>query len=163
MNTFKTVQEQSSIMKKIISKALIRDTCLQKQQQLVDSYSGRVNEMTVDATSQEQSASQSEDRNAGDVEILNTIESELKFVQREMAFLQTINPEHVNTIAEPGAVVVTKDRIFFIAVSSEKIEVEGQLIYGISTNAPIYSAMQGLKKGDAFGFNGTTYTIDNVY
>jgi transcription elongation GreA/GreB family factor len=150
-------------MKKTISKAVIRDTCLQKQQELVNNYDSRVNEMTADANSQNQSASQSEDRNAGNVEILSTMESELEFVQREMAFLKSLNPDHVNTIVEPGAVVVTKERTFFIAVSSEKVEIDGQMIFGISTNAPIYLAMQRLKKGDTFEFNGTAYKIENVY
>jgi transcription elongation GreA/GreB family factor len=150
-------------MKKTISKAVIRDTCLQKQQELIDNFSSRVNEMTTDANSQNQSASQSEDRNAGNIEILSTIAGELEFVQREMAFLKSLNPDQVNTIVEPGAVVVTKERTFFIAVSSEKVDVDGQFIFGISTNAPIYSVMEGLKKGDAFEFNGTDYKIENIY
>ncbi len=150
-------------MKKTISKAVIQDTCLQKQQELIDNYSSRVNEMTTDASSQDQSASQSEDRNAGDIEILSTIAGELEFVQREMAFLKSLNPDEVNTIVTPGAVVVTNERTFFIAVSSEKVEIDGKFIFGISTNAPIYSVMEGLKKGDAFEFNGTAYKIENIY
>ncbi len=103
-------------MKKVITKAAIRDTCLQKQQELVDNYGSRVSEMTADAKSLE-SASQSEDRSAGDIEILSTMATEMAFVQREMSFLKTLNPEYVNTIVEPGAVVVTKERTFFVAVS----------------------------------------------
>ena len=150
-------------MKKIISKEVIRDTCLQKQLELINNYGSRVNEMTAEANSQNQSASQSEDRNAGNIEILSTMESELEFVQREMAFLKSLNPNQVNTIVEPGAVVVTKERTFFIAVSSEKVDIDGQVIFGISTNAPIYLVMQGLKKGDSFEFNGVAYKITDVY
>ena len=150
-------------MKKTISKALIRDTCLQKQLELVENYDDRVKEMTSDANSQNQSASQSEDRNAGNIEILSTMATELEFVQREMAFLKSLNPDHINTVVEPGAVVVTKERTFFIAVSSEKINIDGQVIFGISTNAPIYSAMQGFKKGDTFEINGVVHKIENVY
>lgn len=95
-------------MKKTISKAMIRDTCLQKRQELVDDYGCRVSEMTTDANSQNQSASQSKDRNAGNIGILNTMESELEFVQREMAFLKSLNPQHVNTIAEPMLVQAYK-------------------------------------------------------
>ena len=150
-------------MKKIISKEVIRDTCLQKQLELINNYGSRVNEMTAEANSQNQSASQSEDRNAGNIEILSTMESELEFVQREMALLKSLNPNQVNTIVEPGAVVVTKERTFFIAVSSEKVDIDGQVIFGISTNAPIYLVMQGLKKGDSFEFNGVAYKITDVY
>jgi transcription elongation GreA/GreB family factor len=48
-------------------------------------------------------------------------------------------------------------------VSSEKIEIDGQEIFGISTNAPIFSAMMDLKKGDTFDFNNTSYKIQDIY
>ena len=150
-------------MKKNISKDLILKTCISKQEELVNNFAGRVNELVTDASSQAQSASQSEDRTAGNVEILNTLQSELVFVQMEMGILKSINPDQVNNKVEPGAVVVTNKRIFFIAVSVEKIEVDGQEIFGISTKAPIYSAMIDLKKGDQFEFNGVSYKIQDVY
>ena len=81
----------------------------------------------------------------------------------EMGILKSINPDQVNNKVEPGAVVVTNKRIFFIAVSVEKIEVDGQEIFGISTKAPIYSAMIDLKKGDQFEFNGVSYKIHDIY
>jgi hypothetical protein len=58
--------------------------------------------------------------------------------------------------------VVTKFRTFFNAISSEKIEIEGESIFGIFTKAPIYKVMQGLKKGDKFECNGTAFEIEEV-
>ncbi len=150
-------------MKKNISKEIILQVCMQKQEALINNFNDRVTERRADASSQNQSASQSEDRNAGDVEVLNTLENELVFAQLELSALKAIDPTQKNTTVEPGAVVVTNERIFFIAVSSEKFEVDGEVIYGISTNAPIYSVMQGLAKDDRFEFNGTAYDIENVY
>lgn len=150
-------------MQKNISKDLILKTCITKQEELINNFDRRVNELKTDASSQRQSASQSEDRTAGNVEILGTFESELMFVQMEMGFLKSLNPDHVNNKVEPGAVVVTDKRTFFIAVSSEKIEIEGVEIFGISTKAPIYSAMIDLKKGDQFQFNDISYKIQDVY
>lgn len=150
-------------MKKNISKDLILKTCITKQEELVNSFASRVDELVADASSQRQSASQSEDRTASNVEILDTLQSELVFVQMEMGLLKSINPDQVNTKVGPGAVVITNKRTFFIAVSVEKIEIDGQEIFGISTKAPIYSAMIDHKKGDQFEFNNISYKIQDVY
>ena len=150
-------------MKKNISKDLILKACIAKQEELVSNFDSRVSEVKADASSQRQSASQSEDRTAGNVEVLDALQNELTFVQMEMRSLKAINPDHVNNKVEPGAVVVTNKRTFFIAVSSEKIEIDGQEIFGISTNAPIFSAMMDLKKGDTFEFNNTSYKIQEIY
>ena len=150
-------------MTKNISKDLIVKTSLQNQEELVSNFDSRVAEMRLEANSQNQSASQSEDRSAGNIEVLSTLENELAFVQMEMGQLKILNTKHVSKEVEPGSVVVTDQRTFFIAISSEKIEIDGQLIYGISINAPIYAAMQGLKKGDKFEFNDIPYEIQNVY
>jgi hypothetical protein len=47
-------------------------------------------------------------------------------------------------------------------VSSEKVEVNGESVFGISTKAPIYANMRGLEKGK-FQFNETHYVIEDVY
>lgn len=150
-------------MAKKISKNLILKACLQKQEELINNFETRVDEMRSDAYSKNQSTSQSEDRSAGKIEILSTLERELGFVQMEMNYLKSLNPAIVNEQVEPGAVVVTNHRVFFIAVSIEKFEIDGQVIFGISTKAPIYGAMLGLKKGDKFSFNGVDYAVENVY
>jgi hypothetical protein len=161
-NTFTHFTTKLS-MKKKIPKELILTTCLQKQEDLIKNYNERVTEMTADASIDDRSASQSEDRNAGNVEVLNTMEDELEFTQMEMGFLKSLDVTQVSIQVEPGAVVITNQRIFFIAVSSEKVEIDGEVIFGISTNAPIYSAMRGLKKGAQFEFNGIAYQIEDVY
>ncbi len=150
-------------MKKNISKELILATCLQKQEDLIKNFNERVTEMKADASIDDRSASQGEDRNAGNVEVLDTMEDELVFARAEMGLLNALDVTQPSIQVEPGAVVVTNQRIFFIAVSSEKVEIDGEEIIGISTNAPIYSAMRGLKKGGQFEFNGTSYQIENLY
>lgn len=150
-------------MKKRISKSQILDACINKQEELVNSFEHRVNLTKADAFEQEHSASQTEDRKAGKVELLRTFEKELGFVRMEMNYLKTISASKTSTIVEPGAVVVTDKMTFFIAVSSEKIEVDGEIIFGMSTKAPLFIAMQGLKKGDIFEFNGTEYHIEGIY
>ena len=150
-------------MKKHIPKDVILQTCIDKQQELIANFEDRVAEMKADTMGQTDSASQTEDRTAGKIELLITIEKELAFATMEMGILKAIHANFKNTKVEPGAVVITDQRNFFISVSSEKMEIEGEVFYGISTQAPIYASMQDLKKGDKFEMNKTTYTIEDVY
>lgn len=150
-------------MKKHIPKELILLTCIDKQQVLIANFEDRVAEMKADTTGQTDSASQTEDRTAGKIELLITIEKELAFATMEMGYLKSLNPGFENTKVEPGAVVITDHLNFFISVSSEKMEIDGQVFYGISTQAPIYASMQDLKKGDKFEMNKTAYKIEEVY
>ncbi|MEO7445104.1 MAG: hypothetical protein ABIT96_03165 [Ferruginibacter sp.] len=150
-------------MSKKISKEAILTACIEKQEELVSSYEHRVKEMTDDAYGHTQSASQSEDRTAGKIELLQTLKNELEFVTAEMSFLKSLDPGIKKDTIETGAVVVTDQRTFFVAVSSEKVEAGGQEVFGLSPNAPIYSVMKGLKDGNAFSFNDIDYKIISVY
>ncbi|MEO8415240.1 MAG: hypothetical protein ABI472_16395 [Ginsengibacter sp.] len=150
-------------MKKNINKADVLATCLQKQEELIESFENRVNESKADTISRNHSASQSEDRTAGKMELLNTYRNELAFAKSEMGFLRSLDATMKHTRVEPGAMVITKQLNFFIGVSSEKIEVNGEEVFGISTNAPIYKMMEGMGKDDKFQFNKIEYIIEAVY
>jgi hypothetical protein len=103
-------------------------------------------EMNSDTFSQNESASQSEDRRAGKYELLKAIGDELAFAQEELTYLNRLDITKENTLVAPGAVVVTEQFVFFIGVSSEKVEVNGESVFGISTKAPIYANMRGLER-----------------
>ena len=66
-------------------------------------------------------------------------------------------------IVEPGAVVAFGGRNFVVAVSTDRFEVEGETYMGISTQSPIFKAMEGLSAGDSFTFNGRDVTLDTVF
>ncbi len=150
-------------MKKNISKAGVLAACLQKQAELIESFESRVDASKADTYSHNQSASQSEDRAAGKMELLNTYRHELAFAKSEMNFLKSLEATIECAKAEPGAMVITNHLNFFIGVSSEKIEVDGAEVFGISTNAPIYKMMEGMGKEDKFQFNKKEYIIEDVY
>ena len=147
----------------IIDKNLILEACLQKQNDLIESFRSRLETMESDAFEHDQTPSQSESRTAGKLELLNAVGKELEFAQREMEFLKNLDASKVNTIVEPGAVVVTNKMTFYICVSIERFEVEGKELFGISFKAPIYAVMRGLEKGNSFKYNETEYEILDVY
>ena len=144
------------------NKKEIINLCLANQKEQIDNIEKRVNAINDDAISHNQSASQSEDRTAGKVELLNALRTELDFAKQEMAYLKNIDPLIENTNISLGAIVITNQLTFFIAISSEKIEVNGNEIVCISPKAPIYQVMKGLQKGASFAYNEMNYEIEEI-
>lgn len=62
----------------------------------------------------------------------------------------------------PGAVVSFGGDNYFIGVAAEEFTADGRTFTGIATDAPIYSAIEGLRRGDRFTFRDTEYLIDAV-
>ncbi len=150
-------------MKSKIDKPEIHQAYIKQQHELIENFKHREAEMKKDVFHRNESASQSEDRKAGKMEILRALGNEYVFAQQEMSFLDSLDASKVSTVVEPGAIVVTDQITFFIGISSDKIEIDGETIFGISTKAPIYRSMEGLQKGNSFQFNETSYIIEDVY
>jgi hypothetical protein len=119
--------------------------------------------MEADTTNHNVSSSQSVDRSTEKIELNNAIGKELDFAKREMEFLKNLSVSTDFKTVEPGAVVVTDSMTFYICVSIEDFEVDGKQLFGMSTKAPLYLAMQGMKKGDSFKYNEKSYTIQDLY
>ena len=81
----------------------------------------------------------------------------------ELNVLEMIDIKKAREKVEFGAIVVTDVCRLFISISAGKIEVDGSLYYAISPAVPLYKAMEGLIKGDAFEFNGKKQTIKYVF
>jgi hypothetical protein len=81
----------------------------------------------------------------------------------DLKVLEKINCSDLKEKVEFGSIVVSDKSRFIIAISSGKIDCNGILYYAISPAVPLYKAMEGLKAGDAFEFNGQKQTIKEVF
>jgi hypothetical protein len=81
----------------------------------------------------------------------------------EMNVLERINPKNLKDKVEFGAIVISDTSKFIIAISAGKIEMDGAVYYAISPAVPLYKAMEGLKPGESFEFNGRKQTIKELY
>lgn len=81
----------------------------------------------------------------------------------DMNVLEKINCQELKDKVEFGAIIVSDVSRYIIAISSGKIECDGDTYYAISPAVPLYKAMEGLKKGDSFEFNGKKQTIRELY
>ena len=89
----------------MIDKKQIHAFCIKKQEEEVQNFESRVSSLKADVNSHNESASQTEERTAGNVDLLRNYEQELRFSHMEMTNLQSINPAVVNTKVESGAVI----------------------------------------------------------
>lgn len=150
-------------MRKRISKTAVLSACMHKQQDLIHHFSQRMEEARSIAFDHSDTPSQTDEGSNSPGEIMQVMSQELGFAQAELEILRGIDPNDPARQVERGAVVVTDKRVFFIAVSSEEILIEGEKIFGMSEKAPLYAVMRGLKIGDSFEFNHTKYRIEDIY
>ena len=81
----------------------------------------------------------------------------------EMHVLERIDPKDQKHAVEFGAIVISDTSKFIIAISAGKIELDGTIYYAISPAVPLYKAMEGLKSGESFEFNGRKQTIKDLF
>lgn len=81
----------------------------------------------------------------------------------DMNVLERIDPKNPKETVEFGAIVISDTLKFIIAISAGKIELDGAIFYAISPAVPLYKAMEGLKAGESFEFNGKRQTIKVLY
>ena len=61
-----------------------------------------------------------------------------------------------------GAVVAFNNRHFVVVASTARFDCNGVTYMGISPSSPIYRALEGLKAGDSFEFNGNEFVVQDV-
>lgn len=78
-----------------------------------------------------------------------------------IAIVQNLSFAPSKTV-RPGAVVKVAGRCLVVAVPTQPFEIDGEVLLGVSPNAPLVRAMNGLEAGEEFTFNGQTLTVDEV-
>jgi hypothetical protein len=87
--------------------------------------------------------------------------------------LEHEHEQHVQTLAAlpvgssetvaPGAIVQIDDRFVVVAVAAQEFAYDEVRLIGISTRAPLFKAMEGLRLGDEFEFNNRTHVIRGLW
>lgn len=146
-----------------IAKESILRACMIKQEFQIDDFEKEIAALKKEIFGREESQSQGDSSGAARNEVLQRYETELEFLKAEFQTLEGLDVKKQFEEVLPGAVVVTNQRIFFVSVSIEQVEVNGVDIFGLSTKAPIYQALRNKRKGDKFDFNKVNYEILDVY
>lgn len=83
--------------------------------------------------------------------------------QNDLDLLESVPAYDLKSVIESGAVVKSSFQHFFIAIGMNKVQLGEEAFFPISTSAPIFQAMVGMKKGDSFQFRDRKYEIMDVF
>ncbi|WP_259066737.1 3-oxoacyl-ACP synthase [Mucilaginibacter sp. X4EP1] len=76
--------------------------------------------------------------------------------------LNLISYEHLSEQAEPGAVIITDQGNFYMAISAGLLTVKNENYFAISPASPIGLKLKGLKAGAQFNLNNKIYLIKQI-
>ncbi len=88
---------------------------------------------------------------------------QLARINEQIKALDGIDTSKTMNVVSYGAVVITEFQKLFISTGVGKFEIDGAVYYAISGIVPVYKAMEGLKAGETFEFNGRRIKILDVF
>ena len=161
-----TAEAPSIQLSKIEFKAKILRASILQQQQVIDDFQRRINEiMTCEASGKNEYDCHPQSFKAETLSEVSLLSDQLHFANHELDELKHIqNYEHeYHSMAEYGTVVKTDRETFFISVGVERFYADDLPVFGISVQSQIYRAMKGKRVGDRFSHNGIAYLIEEIF
>ena len=151
-------------MEKTALKTKVYEAALKAQANIVEDFSQRIAELTEtdQDTANEQHDSGAQSMSAETDAQIAMLNEQLSMVKEEFEKLNRIDPAVIAENAHLGALVMTNSMRFFVSVSIERFKSEGVEYFGISTQSPVYKAMEGKKAGETFEVNGNKFEILEV-
>ena len=126
----------------------------------MENYRAYLAEAQTDPTEPVDIGDHSQKENAG--ELAEAFDSPVRAHERKIEAIKTIDFGPKDSV-EPGAVIQLGQRLFVVSVATDSFDCEGKTLMGISTEAPVYLALEGMEAGDSAKVNGKTVTIDRIF
>lgn len=108
------------------------------------------------------SASQTESRRGGDLDLMNSLGAQLEHVLLDLDRLGIIAPDSPMDTVQFGSVVHTDVRNLLIGFSLEEFDAGGRRYLGVTPKAPLVQALYGRKEGDRATLNGVEYVVQGI-
>ena len=86
----------------------------------------------------------------------------LREATMNLAILQKINGDIECNTVRMGSVVFTDAQNLFISASLGQFKYEGDTFVAVSTQSPLYLAMEGKQRGESFEFRGKKFVINDI-
>ena len=138
--------------------------CQQYVADRIDRFSSAIESAQNDANNETKSSSGDKHETGRAMAQLETENNSKHLIQAQKLkiALGQINPGVSSNQAEPGALVVTDNGNFFIAISAGKIDVQGNTIHLISLASPLGQILSGKRENESFQINGKTFKIHQI-
>lgn len=97
----------------------------------------------------------------GNAELAEYFEGPTRTYEAALKRLHSIDFGQKSRVQE-GAAVQVDDRWYVVGVATQAFVCDGRTYMGVSTDAPIYKAIEGAVAGDAIAFRGREWKIQAV-
>jgi len=154
--------DYSELKRKVLAEAI------RKHQGVIDDFRARISTMLNEqpVTNEDNLDFDAQAKTAETIiTTISPLGDQLEFANEEMKLLYDMlaHQDDVHDQVEPGSIVVTDKDTFFVSASIERFSVNGQSMFGLSVNAPLYETMKGKKEGESFSYKDMTYTIKEIF
>lgn len=154
------VANQSEWRKHVIAAAI------EKQESIIRDFKQRINDLLANEgnVNEEEYDNHLQSFKSEGLAEVNLLTDQMEFAQKELEELRKIDwhQDQPEETVHFGSIVETDQRVFFVSTSLEEFVVDGQDVFGLSVNAPLYSAMKGRRAGELFSFQSTQYHIKSI-
>ncbi|HET8754101.1 MAG TPA: transcription elongation factor [Salinimicrobium sp.] len=147
-----------------INKQELFNKCLDEVNEQIEKYQGKLDD--ISGKNEDFKINPDFDEYGNKGESLTQYEKYAGFLdnaQKMKEKLANLDRNHFSETIKEGSVVETKKHYYYVAAPLGEIEMEdGSQVFAISTDAPIYSEMEGKRKGEKFSFKNEEHEIVNV-
>lgn len=144
-------------------KEQVLQACLTNQQEAIQRLKETVKQIQESANEEKGSSSEGSDSMREQLQYdVDMYSRQLDQASAAYATLKLIDPNQPHSSVKHGALVMTDKTNVLVGVSIGKVVVDGKTFFTISTDSPLYQAMDGKKKGETFAFRDQKQTVLDV-
>ncbi|WP_224997221.1 hypothetical protein [Cesiribacter sp. SM1] len=138
------------------------DACIEKQQQMVQTAREAMISIQESALAERSNEEMTDSFTAQCQNEQSMYARRMHEATGVLTILERVKGVRKGTGVGFGSLVITDKMNFFVAASLGDFELDGQKYFIISTQTPIYEAMEGKEPGQSFSFRGRNYKIQEV-
>lgn len=147
---------------KSISKKKVIDKVLQMKEDTLEGFRSNQRHKLDQASSDDMDNRHIDSKNEEILHELKLLNNNVEVLEKEILSLRNIPIDTEMTNVQFGSLVETDSAIVLVAAPTERVEIDGVNIVGVSTSAPLYKSMEGLAEGDKFKLNGNEQTVRSL-
>ena len=153
MPTTLTAAEKKAIRRAVLKRMGVDDEAVADEIEQLDEVSDIVRDEPTDESER------AHQEIASDMQVLLEESDEQARADAEAAKELDFSPKDA---VGPGAIVGLDGQRYVVGVVVDEVEVDGQSYAGLSTDSPLYEAVEGLKAGDEYTFRDQKSTVEFV-
>lgn len=143
-------------------KEQVLQACLLHQQESILRLKETVKELQESANAEKGAGDEADSMREQLLADVDMYSRQLDQASASYATLKLIDPNQLHSTVKHGALVITDKTSVLVGVSIGKVLVEGKTFFTISTDSPLYQAMEGKKKGETFAFRDQKQAVVDI-